>query len=149
MRFMSFYYGAGRDQVAKRVSLFTFLTGIVSSLSVSGALFYFSSDISHLLLHSRNLDYLIQLVALDVFFVSIIAFCNYILYSDYRFKFVAAISIINSSFRFAIPLIFMLFGMGIASIIIGFIISDIISTIILSVVLVPTFGKKISFSQRR
>jgi O-antigen/teichoic acid export membrane protein len=143
MRFMSYYYGAGRDEVAKRLRLFTFLTGIVSSLCVSVALFYFSSDISQLLLHSAKLDYLIQLVALDVFFVSIIAFGYYILYSEYRFKFVASISIINSALRFAIPIVFMFFGIGIASIIIGFIVSDAICTIILSVVLVPKFGKKI------
>ena len=78
-RFMSFYYGEGREDTAKRVSLFIFLVGTVASLITSLALFFLSSDLSYLLLHNIHFDYLIQLAAIDVFFVSLITFCNYIL----------------------------------------------------------------------
>jgi teichuronic acid exporter len=147
VRLIPFYQGRGEKEIAQRISLFIFLTGILFSVFVAIMLFYLSAPISNTMLHDRDLAYLINLIAIDVFLSSVVNFSNYLLYSYYEFKYAAKISIINSLLRFIIPLLFIsMAGPEVELIVIGYIIADAASCILFSVGLAPKLGKHMRLS---
>ena len=126
-RFMSYYFGAEKQEIARDVSIVIFRIGLLSSIAISFLTFIFASSIASLLFHRTEYTLLIQLASIDIFLLSMISFLVSILYSLHEFKKIATISIYTAIIRTGVAFILLISGMGISGIVIGYIIGDTIS----------------------
>jgi len=126
-RFMSYYFGAEKQDIARDVSIVIFRIGLLSSITISFLTYIFASSIASLLFHRTEYTLLIQLASIDIFLLSMISFLVSILYSLHEFKKIATISIYTAIIRTGVAFILLISGMGISGIVIGYIIGDTIS----------------------
>jgi len=134
-RFMSYYFGAEKQDIARDVSIVIFRIGLLSSITVSILTYLFASSIASLLFHRTEYTHLIQLVSVDIFLLSMISFLVSILYSLHEFKRIATISIITAIIKTGVAFILLISGMGISGIVIGYIIGDCISLLAFAYIL--------------
>ncbi len=128
-RFMSYYIGAGKDDLAKNIGILVFRIGLLSSIIISLVLYLSAYYLATALFHQIAYFHLIQLSSIDVFLTSMISFSTFILLSLHQFKKVAVVLILNSLIRYTVAFVMLAIGAGIKGIIIGFIIGDLISLI--------------------
>jgi O-antigen/teichoic acid export membrane protein len=126
-RFMSYYFGAEKQEIAGDVSIVIFRIGLLSSIAISFLTYIFASSIASLLFHRTEYTLLIQLASIDIFLLSMISFLVSILYSLHEFKKIATFSIYTAIIRTGVAFILLISGMGISGIVIGYIIGDTIS----------------------
>ena len=123
-RFMSYYFGAEKQDIARDVGIVILRIGLLSSITISILTYLFASSIASLLFHRTEYTYLIQLASIDIFLLGMISFLVSILYSLHEFKKIAAISIYTAIIRTGVASILLISGMGISGIVIGYIIGD-------------------------
>jgi len=140
-RFMSYYIGAGKDDLAKRVGTLVFWIGFVSSVTISLALFLSAHYLATTLFHQISYFHFIQLASIDAFFFSMVYLLTFILLSLQQFRKLAIILILNSTIRFTAAFVLLALGEGISGIVIGFCIGDSISLINLVYVLRHQIGR--------
>jgi O-antigen/teichoic acid export membrane protein len=128
-RFMSYYIGLGKTPTARNFSILIFRIGLISSAMLSLALFLSARYLASILFHQPDYTYLIQLASIDVFFVSMMSFSIFILFSLQEFRNVSIILMLTSLIKYTASFAFLYLGMYIDGIIFGFIIGDVISLI--------------------
>jgi O-antigen/teichoic acid export membrane protein len=125
-RFMSYYIGANRGDLAKKTCILILKLGIISSIVISSTLFLLAETISTLFFHDVNYAALIQLVSIDVFVFSMLTISYYILYAYQEFKIIALILILDAFLRVVLSILLLGLGLGIFGILAAFISSDVI-----------------------
>jgi O-antigen/teichoic acid export membrane protein len=140
-RFMSYYFGAEKQDIARDVSTVVFRIGLLSSITISFLTYIFASSIASLLFHGTEYTHLIQLASIDIFLLSMTSFLVSILYSLHEFKKIATISIYSWIIKTGVAFILLISGMGISGIVIGFIIGDTTSLLAFGYILRTTIFK--------
>lgn len=135
-RFLSNYIGTGQQEKATNTLRFVLKAGLLTSTFLSIALYAFSSLISEVLLGSTDYTFVIQLVAIDSFLLSIINLGFYSLSAFQFFRKIAIIAIIGTIAKFSFASFFLLAGLGIDGIITGFVIGDVLSVILYAPLLI-------------
>lgn len=134
-RFMSYYFGAEKQDIARDVSIVIFRIGLLSSVAISVLTYIFASSIASLLFHIAEYAQFIQLASIDIFLLSMTSFSISILYSLHEFKKIATVSISSALVKTGLSVILLIAGFGISGIIIGYIIGDTISLLAFTYIL--------------
>ena len=121
-RFMSYYFGAEKQDIARDVSIVIFRIGLLSSVAISVLTYIFASSIASLLFHIAEYAQFIQLASIDIFLLSMTSFSISILYSLHEFKKIATVSISSALVKTGLSVILLIAGFGISGSIIGYII---------------------------
>jgi O-antigen/teichoic acid export membrane protein len=123
-RFVSAYVGSDQVARANRLYPILFTHGIILSAVFSTALFIFSPQVSEILFHDAKLTVLVQLISLDIFFLTIGTFCMSLLDASMEFKKIARVSIAITLIKYSLALLFFMIGLGLTGIILGLVIAD-------------------------
>lgn len=136
-RFMSYYIGSDRQDVAERVGMVIFRVGLMSSFVMSFLLYLSAPYIAITLFHDTDYINLIELGSADFFFLSIQSFLVSILYSLQEFKKISFALISGSLLKFSVAFVLLTFGMSVSGIVVGYIVGDMACVAILSYILKP------------
>jgi O-antigen/teichoic acid export membrane protein len=124
IRFMSYYFGAEKQDTAKEVGILTFRIGLLSSMVISAVFYISAPHIASLLFHQIDYIHLIHLASIDIFVLSLTGFLVSILYSLQEFKKIAATLIFAALIKSSVGLVLLISGMNVSGIVIGYIIGD-------------------------
>ena len=136
-RFMSYYLGRDRQDIAKLVGMVIFRIGLMSSLVVSFLLYLAAPYIAITLFHDTDYIDLIELGSIDVFLLSMISFSVSILYSLQEFKKISFALVSGALLKVSVAFALLTFGMSIDGIVVGYIVGDLVSVTILGYILKP------------
>lgn len=140
-RFISTFIGSGKIERAEGVYPLVFVLTVVFSALFSFLLFETSEEISMILFHDSANTQLIQLTSLDVFLLSLLTTCIFLLSASMQFKKVAIISIINSVIKYSLSFALLIAGLDLYGIILGFVIGDGIALVAYMYILGPKLFK--------
>jgi O-antigen/teichoic acid export membrane protein len=143
-RFISRYIGAGKEEEVKGIPGLILITGLISSAVVSFVLYLSSNYITSIFFHETKYSELVRLASIDTFLLSMITFATSILLANQQFKRISIISIINSVVKYALASAFLISGIGLDGIIIGWIIGDVLCLAMFAYVLVPNIRRGIT-----
>ena len=138
-RFISTYIGSNQRSKANKLYPLIFILSVVLSAIFSTALFFFSYQLSEMMFHDENYALLVQLAALDIFFLGIFTSCISLLDASMEFSKIARISIVTSLLRYSLSFGFFIYGWGLNGIILGLALADGFGAIGFAFALLPRF----------
>jgi O-antigen/teichoic acid export membrane protein len=124
IRFISTYVGSGSKERAFALYPLIFALSVGFSAILSGLLFHMSFELSIIFFHTPAVTGLIQLTSLEVFILSLVTTCIFLLSASMEFKRVTKVSISTSVLKYSISFVLLILGMDLYGIILGFIIGD-------------------------
>jgi O-antigen/teichoic acid export membrane protein len=124
IRFISMYYGSSQQSRANKLYPLLFILGIILSAIFSATLFVFSPYISHIFFRDASVIPLLQLSAIDVFFLALGTFCSCLLDASMEFRRIARISIFITLLKYSLSFAFFMSGLGLGGIILGLVVAD-------------------------
>jgi O-antigen/teichoic acid export membrane protein len=146
-RFISTYIGSNQKEKASKLYPLVFFLGIALSAIFSGSLFIFSPQLSEVMFHNVKYAELVQIAALDVFFLAIANSCVSLLDSAMEFNKIARISIITSILKYSLSFTLFMSGLGLDGIVLGLALGDGIGVIVfVSSLAHRIFGARINMS---
>ena len=143
-RFMSYYYGSERQDIAEQVGVVILKIGLLSSFTVSFLLYLSAPYIAITLFHDSLYTNLIKLGSVDIFFVGIASFLVSILYSLQEFKKISFALMSGSLLKIVAAFVLLIYGMSVEGIVIGYIIGDTAYVAILIYILKPQMYRNFS-----
>lgn len=149
VRFVPYLIGTGKEELAKGIRVLIFRIGFISSIAFSFAIYVSAYHIATIFFHNTSYIHLIQIASVDVFLFTMINYSTYMLISLKKFRRVAAISVLNSILKFAMPFVLLIIGMGVEGVVIGFSVGDAISLAIFLYILRPSIRISSSIHQIR
>lgn len=140
-RFISTFIGSGKNERAQGLYPLVFVLAIIFSAMFSFILFELSAEISSILFRNSANTRLIQLTSLDVFLLSLLTTCIFLLSASMEFKKIAIISVINSVMKYSLSFALLMSGSGLYGIILGFVVGDGIALLAFMYILGPKLFK--------
>jgi O-antigen/teichoic acid export membrane protein len=123
-RFIAKYVAGGQESYANRVYRTIIILGTGLSAAVLAATFIDRQLLSSILLGSSSYVYLVELIAVDIFFQLITVFPIGALQGSYRFGKTALVSITSNIVQLSVALYLLYIGMGLVGIFYGWIVGD-------------------------
>lgn len=130
IRFISFDIGSGNTMRAVKTFPTVFVIGVGISTLVSISLFLISDFVSSVFFHNESQAFLVKVLAIDAFLVTMIAYSNCLLYAIQQFRKSFIISTINMILKVVITMLLLLQVSNILYVFVAFIIADAISLIL-------------------
>jgi len=144
-KYLSEYIGKGRQDVAKQIYKKTLQFGFLAGITVSLVCFMSSAITSQLFIGDASLQPIIVILALDVFFLVFNSFLIGILFGLQKFGVIAFVGIAVSSLKFFASLYFIIIGLGLLGVILGWVTGDIAGCFLSFFFASSRFGKAKSF----
>lgn len=130
IRAISFDIGAGKLNKADRAYPTVFAIGILLSVMISIIIFIFGKLIAQSLFHDESYLLLVQVSAIDAFFLTMITYSNSLLFAMQRFRTSFMISVVNIVLKLLLSIILLLASQSVLSVIMAFAIGDAVALLV-------------------